>query len=86
MNEIFNYLQACKIEGNYVHNFMVGRFEFKIFDCEVKITYKEDMTIQEFKDEANRQYLQHIKRQADFYKYMSDSLLNKIDKFKPVLN
>ena len=86
MNEIFNYLQECQIEGNYVSDFMGSRFEFKIYDCEVKITYKKDMTIQEFKNEANNQYLQYIKRQAEFYKSMSDGYLKQIDNFKPVFN
>ena len=44
------------------------------------------MTIQEFKNEANNQYLQYIKRQAEFYKSMSDAYLKQIDNFKPVLN
>ena len=86
MNEIFSYLQEYQIEGIYVSDFMGSRFEFKIYDCEVKITYKEDMTIQQFKDEANNKYLQYIKRQADFYKSMSDGYLKQIDNFKPVLN
>lgn len=85
MNEIFNYLQEHQIEGNYVSDFLGSRFEFKIYDYEVRITYKEDMTIQEFKDEANSQCFQHMKRQAEFYKKMSDGYLKQVDNFKPIL-
>ena len=85
-NEIFNYLQECQIEGKFVSNPHIGdRFEFKIYDCDVKILYKEGMTIQDFKDEANNQYFHYLKRRAEFWKSMSEGFYKQIDDFKPVL-
>jgi hypothetical protein len=87
MKEIFSYLQEFNIESNYVFDFIGGaRFEFKIFDCDINIVYNPNMTIQDFKNEANKQYLEYLKRQAEFYKSMSDGLLKQIDNFKPILN
>lgn len=86
MNEICNYLQKHQIEGDYVSDSRGSRFEFKIHDCQIIITYKKDMTIQDFKYEFNKQYLQHIKGKADFHKSMSDIYLNQINQFKSEFN
>jgi len=87
MNEILKYLQDAQIEARFISDSIRGeRFEFKIYDCEIRIAFKEGMTLTFFKKEANSQYLEHLKRQAKFYKSMADGYDEQVASYKPVLN
>ncbi len=63
MNTIFKYLINAKIDVVYTsEDYMKNIYEFKVFDCKIKILTTGEMPLDEFKKIVDKKYLEHQKK------------------------
>jgi hypothetical protein len=87
MKDIFKYIEEKNIEAEIIGRYLddCDLIGFNIYDCRVSIKLTKGITLEDFLNEANKQYFKHIKNQRDFYVKMSEGLSKKIDNYTPVL-
>lgn len=87
MKEIFDFLESRYIDAKIISASDVNfdRIEFKLHDCDISIKLLKEITLNDFVEQVNNQYLDHLKTRRDFYKRMLKCLNSEIDNYQPYL-
>ena len=84
MNEIFEYLINSPINAKFISDIIGDRIEFIMHDIQIKVFINKEMTLQDFKEDANTQYLGILMDKYEHHKFMTKSIKDQINKFKDI--
>jgi len=87
MNEVMQYLRESHIDATLVYRYELGGeiISFKIYDCDISVPTSEDLCIDSFKKEVNKQYFKHLENKVVFHKSMYLGFDNQVENYKPII-
>jgi len=86
MKEIIEYLRKNNIEAKMLLNYNgLDLFEFNLYDCKINIIADKNISLDYFKKEANKQYLEHLKNQYNMFNLLAKKYIARIENYEPTL-
>jgi hypothetical protein len=85
MKEILSYLTQLGFNGVYkTDSILGGRYEFSVMGHTIIVKSEPGLTLENFKEKANKEYLFFLKNQATFYSDLAKGFERQIENYTPV--